>query len=561
MAFTLYTQSFGPSYSNGTVLITEATSGLPTTILATATGGVLNTQGQATLDVNGNLAVYIDTAKTYVFKSFDGVTIIPTPTLSLSDSQTLLIQGIASGNGIIRTGGRFATPAIARGIVITARTAIIAAGGTLMDQTLLTDELECLIRSLGSEWTSIRELHIPLGSNLASSYVKLKNDSTASASLSSGAGTPVYDQYAGISCDGSTSYISTGLNPTTAGFSPTSWGFGVYANSLTGTGILGGDSSGTSTYLAYSGSNTSKLNGADVPHIQCGRWTAVQAGGGYVTTWTGGYKQASLVSGAASLPNAPLTLFAINSGGFKATNTLAGYAAWTPALSDSAMTSLSNFFDRVNSGLMRSTWRPSFVAVGDSNTAGGIGGLTTAQRFSNIFSSRIGLTDDNQGVNSSVMSSDVNNANVSIRWITQRIIASSVARLPGLMSVMLGTNDDQYGVPLTSFYSDYLTWLNANIAAGVSPQSIILMSPPASTQSVSSQFRLQAMRDFISSTAASKGCGYVNVYGLTAGRNDLFQGDLLHLNVAGQLAVADAQSALLGLSKPGGTVGALSSWY
>jgi hypothetical protein len=40
--------------------------------MAATTGGVINTQGQATLDGSGNLDVFIDTAKSWTVKAFDG---------------------------------------------------------------------------------------------------------------------------------------------------------------------------------------------------------------------------------------------------------------------------------------------------------------------------------------------------------------------------------------------------------------------------------------------------------------------------------------------------------
>jgi len=73
MAFATYTQSFGTSYANGTVSIVEAVTGIPATVMAATTGGVINTQGQATLDASGNLSVIIDTARTWIVTAFDGV--------------------------------------------------------------------------------------------------------------------------------------------------------------------------------------------------------------------------------------------------------------------------------------------------------------------------------------------------------------------------------------------------------------------------------------------------------------------------------------------------------
>lgn len=75
MAFATYTQSFGTSYANGQVVITDSTTGVPATIMAATTGGVVNTQGLATLDGNGDLSVVIDTAQTWTVTASDGNTL------------------------------------------------------------------------------------------------------------------------------------------------------------------------------------------------------------------------------------------------------------------------------------------------------------------------------------------------------------------------------------------------------------------------------------------------------------------------------------------------------
>ena len=66
MAISLYTQAFGISNAKSQVVITEVSTGIPATILSSATGGVVSVSGITTLDSNGNLSVYIDTARTWV---------------------------------------------------------------------------------------------------------------------------------------------------------------------------------------------------------------------------------------------------------------------------------------------------------------------------------------------------------------------------------------------------------------------------------------------------------------------------------------------------------------
>lgn len=65
MAYTLYTQSFGSTRANYPVRIIEVSTGKPAIVLTSSTGGVSSDQGKATLDSNGNLSVYIDTARVW----------------------------------------------------------------------------------------------------------------------------------------------------------------------------------------------------------------------------------------------------------------------------------------------------------------------------------------------------------------------------------------------------------------------------------------------------------------------------------------------------------------
>ena len=67
MAYTLVTQSFGAFNANAYVAITNSTTGVPATILSSATGGLVNSNGLAQLDSSGNLSVYIDTAITWTY--------------------------------------------------------------------------------------------------------------------------------------------------------------------------------------------------------------------------------------------------------------------------------------------------------------------------------------------------------------------------------------------------------------------------------------------------------------------------------------------------------------
>lgn len=72
MAYTLYTQAFGSSNANFPVKIIDSVSGIPATILATAGGGVISTNGDAKLDSNGTLSVYLDMSHAWLIQVIDG---------------------------------------------------------------------------------------------------------------------------------------------------------------------------------------------------------------------------------------------------------------------------------------------------------------------------------------------------------------------------------------------------------------------------------------------------------------------------------------------------------
>lgn len=98
MTYSLYSQSYGASNANATVKIINSTTGDPATILATATGGVLNKLGNATLDSSGNLSVYIDTAQTWTVMINDASRPVKEPLYLQTDPDTGL-QTAVTGKG------------------------------------------------------------------------------------------------------------------------------------------------------------------------------------------------------------------------------------------------------------------------------------------------------------------------------------------------------------------------------------------------------------------------------------------------------------------------------
>ena len=63
--YALTTASYGSNYANLKVRILEVGTGLPAIVMASATSGILSSNGNAYLDSSGNLSVFLDSSKTF----------------------------------------------------------------------------------------------------------------------------------------------------------------------------------------------------------------------------------------------------------------------------------------------------------------------------------------------------------------------------------------------------------------------------------------------------------------------------------------------------------------
>lgn len=455
---------------------------------------------------------------------------------------------VASGNPrttkLVELSSSVATlrvPSLARAVLQAYRTRVVAAADTVDDTVL--EVLEPILDRLmhTSVWPKLRELWMPASNAFAGSLVKLKSDATAGTSMTHTALVAGdYTRQTGITGNGTTKIINTGFNPTTAGVTQASWGFGAYQSApLAPTGIVAGTSSGTGSYIAYSVSNTSNFNQqAAGSHVPYAGFNAVQQMGGVASTWTGGYAQSRTAVGAGTLDNSAITLLSAG-GGFFSNATVCGWAAWTPGLTDAEMRELTSFFDAANAALWRAAWQPVLTLCGDSNTVGFGLGTPAVQRFGAILAGYLGFTEDNQGLSSTSMSNN-DDGGAAARWVSDFKISASLARRPHRMVCMFGTNDDRYRVSTANFLEDYDTWLRWQIAGGIDAAQILLLSQPATTDALS---RYSVQREFslgVQSLAAAYGCGFFDVHALTTGQPSYLQGDSLHLSVAGHAAVAPA---------------------
>ena len=438
------------------------------------------------------------------------------------------------GPGGVNLLGFTSNPTIARGVLANYKAAIVAASDTVTNYELdaLYGPLSTLVRS--SVWPKLKELWIPLGTDATKgALVKLKGAAMSHVGMVTGD----YNSATGITGDGIGKALNTNFNPTTAAVTAGEWGFGVFALKTTGGGILGGTLSGTTTYLSYNTSSDGKINNVGTGANngpQTARWNAIQVGGGNITAWLDGYTHSTTAYSSGTLPNTALTLLAANSS-FWSTQSISGYAAWTPSLTATEMRILAQFFEDANVALWRTAYQPTLVASGDSNTAGfGLGSPTT-ERWPVLACAALGLTEDNQGVSSSTMS-DNDDGGSSSRWVTARKILNSSGRAPTLMTVALGTNDDRYKVSAANFLADYETWLTYQLSAGIDPRQICLFSPILATDVLSSASRQKQFGDIIYGLAVKYGTDFFDARAVSV----TFQADNLHMNSAGHTALATA---------------------
>lgn len=453
-----------------------------------------------------------------------------------------IIEGDAvdSGSGLRRFTSTV-TPTIAAGVINTYRTAVIAAADTVTVAELdaLRYPLSRLIRS--TVWAKLKVLWVPLGTDATKgALIPLKGAAFSAVGLVAGD----YSSFAGITGNGTSKAINTNFNPNSVA---SSWGAAGFVTSLTASGVVFGTLTGVNTFCALS-SSAGNLNNINVgAQKQLAGLNGLQTDGTTGQALIGGYVQTSAAMTGAVAPNSALTLLATNSANWSS-QSIIGFAAWSPVLTTAEIKELDAFFRSVNLSLGRLAYQPSACYPGDSITAGyGLSSPST-ERFSKLISDALAITEDNQGVNGSTMSND-DDGSSSMRWVSARPIANSAGRNPSLMVVGLGTNDDRCQVPLANYEADYRSWLDNQFNSGLDPSALILISPFAAQDVLASDSRLSAMNTIVQTIAAEKGAIYVDGYNLTKGRLDYFQADKVHLNATGHISVKDEVLRVLSLTK------------
>ena len=435
-------------------------------------------------------------------------------------------------------------PGLTRGLLSTLRTNIVTSTDTVSNAQLdaLADPLERLMRS--TAFAKLRVLWVPVGTDATKgAMVPIIGSNFTHINLVLGD----YDDAVGVTGNGTTKGINTNFNPTSAGVTATDWGYGAFTNSTTANQILVGSATTTNTFIGFA-SNGGYINNVSVgAAVSVRGFNGAQISGGTLTAWAGGFRQFDPAGGPGTLVNENIQLLKVATTYFS-NQSVCGFAAWSPGLTDAEAHELDVFFRCANAALYRPVWQPTLVADGDSNTVGSGSGVTSSNRFSKLLSTSLGLTEDNQGGNGTTMAANDTLGTSSGRWVSIYKINRSYFRAGALYTVMLGTNDAQCGVSAADFATDYETWLNYQFSAGIDPSQFILLTPPAATNVLTDQAVLTANVATVKRLAAKYGCGMVDVYATTLGQSSYFQTDSLHLNVAGHAAVHAAIMAYIAAS-------------
>lgn len=380
--------------------------------------------------------------------------------------------------------------------------------------------LERLMRS--SAWPKLRVLWLPMGADgdlnamrialVEASGTKglvntgfLAGDYTAAGGLVGASGKKLVTTYAANAA-------ATASYPA---LSASEWGFGCFmiAHSAAGSGVLAGMDTVSSDYLAFSGTNVSQMfNSVQAAHINVGLLHSVQASGGSVQTWHGGWQRAATV-GSGSLPASAFSINARNSGLYS-TGTHGGFWAGE-AMTQAEMLALSDFFIDSNQALGRPVFLPSRITgFGDSITLGSINITTAGNKWLDRVAGTYGLTASNQGLNGASMSSYAGASSVfSSDTITAGYSINVMRNRGGVNLIAFGVNDSNNGVADEVFRADCSKVVGNLVLMGIRPETLALLSPyyqPGGTTPVDDA-RSQRFATIIKNISAQYGIAYVDV--------------------------------------------------
>jgi lysophospholipase L1-like esterase len=440
---------------------------------------------------------------------------------------------------------------IAKNVVDAFAANVLSNSGTISDAQLLAlaASLDPLVSS--SAWPKIKELHVPMGDQLAAALVKLKYPAALGFVLTQdNVVSGDYKPSVGLT-GGTNKRVKSDFDPSVH-IATLNAGFGVFSLSPTwNTGALGGSTVGSSYYLNFQ--NISKVGtNSTSSHLRGRALQFAQFRGGQAEFGTGGSITHTQAGGASAM-SGTFNVFS-TAGSFYSDATVGGYAIFE-AMTTNELGVLDTFFKQINSQLGRNPYAPDVNFIGDSVTAG-VGATSTTNRWVNIFATTFGLAINNQGSSGATLKSPPY-PTFSVYALVEKLFNKPSS----FYVIALGTNDAyNYDAPSThleDFISTYRSMLDQLRASNIDLGSqVIVISPfypadSALTNGVTRE-RYVSYVNAVSSLASEYGIPYVDGYAtiLNAGGPGVAMADGIHPNDVGHAAIAAAVATAFNSRQP-----------
>lgn len=388
-----------------------------------------------------------------------------------------------------------------------------------------------------------------LAASLAASYVNLVSPGTGNLP---GTGTPLaWNAIDGWIGDGATTYLQTGLTPTSA-WSMLVW----YSNDPTAhSHYLGGcQKTGNTRLFIAPYVNTNNIQFAQGAALSVAGYNV---SGCLAVSGQQGYKNGVAIGGAITAGTNPAIEFyigALNNNGA----VLLPYGGSIQAFALKTTAASAQLILDTYNRLLSTLYGGVLVVYGDSITAGSVAS-DAAHRWANIVATTRGLILTNKGYSGTVLQNTIQNEVATIGgpadhngrddYIARRILRCFPA---SYIVILYGTNDillNDAAFSAANYQNDLGELVDALVANGTPANQVVIGSPPYITSYVQAHpfdggsiVKHQAYVAAAAAAAASRGTRYADVYQymLDNGGDALISPDGLHPNDAGHAAIATA---------------------
>lgn len=403
-----------------------------------------------------------------------------------------------------------------------------------------------------SIWNKMTEIG-PIAGGYSGSNIKLKvGPSAPTGTTLNGFVSGDYSETIGLTGDGSTKSIDTGLVFSNTALTTQNFTFGYYCRTNYSLGIPMGTSS-ASVYMTYGsslgGSEVSTVGSNQPYHYATDGHVSIVGNSSNVKTYSGGIVHNS--TGAAGLSSLPGNLQVFSYvGSFRFTGAISLYYV-ASALTQSEMTILDTAIKTLHVGIgRRSTNRNVFI--GDSTTYG-TAATTPSNNWTSLVNASIGGFEVNVGISSTVFQ------NTAVGGLAadngyNRFNGAVLGQNPTKVYILYGLNDLRYNdvaFTATTFQTQLEQRIQDCLNSGITASNITIGSPPYNDPSkfasasapfnAGSVLKQQQWRDACFNAAQNKGVKYADVYQdmLDNGGISLLDADGIHPNDSGYLRIAN----------------------